>query len=53
MMEARDSGVMETRPLETRTSNEDLSSKTGISFLPVGHNSPDKVSKCALAWFVK
>src|SRR5208337_1145878 len=53
MMSDSASGDIETVPFVTRTSNEVLSSKTTISFLPVGHSSPERTCRCAAAAGVK
>ena len=53
MISVRAAGVREILPEVTRTSKEVLSSKTGISNLPVGQSSPERVSMWAAALVVR
>src|SRR6516225_1990447 len=52
-MSASACGLMETLPLATRISKEVLSSKSGISFFPVGQISPERIRRSATARSVR
>src|SRR5215472_16905101 len=52
-MSASACGLMETLPLAMRISKEVLSSKSGISFFPVGQISPERIRRSATARSVR